>query len=275
MRLRRFLATMIIIDTILLAVYLVLLITVFSPPEYVPFASGGVSTLVPEGGHSETRDGTWQRHHFVGKGDLQISVKKVGTFELSDVIRKKRDEKPGGDRDELSEMVKRARTDSSGAGGPREGISEQTSTEAWRTYLELVASNTPNLRFMEEIPAFDTTIFCLGSVGRGDRRYRYLVHFGDTVVDLHMHSGNSSHIVFKDVLDKALVNLQVDGKRSNHILDQAISELNDRISPRWAQGNIFWLIFFIALPTVIMLLILPFEILRTRRVQHAEGSGPP
>ena len=78
----------------------------------------------------------------------------------------------------------------------------------------------------EEIPAFDSTIFCLGSVGRGERWYRYIVHSNDTVVDLYMHSPRSSHIVYKKVLDEALLNLRIGRETSGDMLKQYLLDLN-------------------------------------------------
>jgi hypothetical protein len=272
----RFLATILIVYILLVAVYLVLLFTVFKAPSYVPFASGNLSTLVPEGSCSGSSDGAWQRHRFDGKGDLTISIKDVGTSGLGELIQHNRRGEPDEDGVDLRKLVRRARGDSADAEvlDPSGSSDSPMRIEAGRTYIQLLASNTPNVRFMEEVPAFDSTIFCLGSVGRGDRRYRYLVHSGDIVVDLHMHSSNSSHIVYKEVLDKALLNLRIDGQSSNHILEQALNGLSDRSSPRWSQGNVFWLIFMIALPTGIMLIFLPILMMRARR-HTASGSNPP
>jgi hypothetical protein len=283
---------MIAIDGLLLGVYLVLLFTVFKTPTYVPFASKGISTLVPEGDYTTSKDGAWERHRFDGKGTLEISVRRIGTFELSDIVqsrsgraesdvelrdlvRQHRGPGAADEADELSELVKRALEDSAvGRETGDSGAGERTRMDAGRTYIQLLASNTPNLRLLEEVPAFDSTIFCLGSIGRGERRYRYLVHSEDLVVDMHMHSRNSSHLVFKEILDTALQNLRIDGSGSNHLLAQALLNLSGKISPRYAQGNIFWLVFFIALPTGIMLLLLPFQVMRARREATFRSDAP-
>jgi hypothetical protein len=293
-RLRRYLATTMAIQALLLVLYVILFFTVFRRPTYVPFVSGGVSTLVPEGSYGAGADGAWERHRFDGKGDLEIRVRQIGGFELSEVVQQQKDVTSATDEVDLRDMVMQSLKDSAGAegpagatgpsdaggpgvrGGPPQASAEETRRriEDGRNYLQLLASNTPNLRFKEEIPAFDSTIFCLGSVGRGERRYRYLVHSGETVVDLQVHSRNSSHIVFKQVLDTALLNLQIGGRTADHLLEQAVSDISDQISPRWAQGNIFWLIFFIAVPLGIMLIVLPFEMMKDRR-RGAAPEGPP
>jgi hypothetical protein len=263
---------MVILDILLVVVYLVLRFTAFKEPSYVPFASGSVSTLVPDGPYSSTIDGAWERHRFNGKGDFVISVRNLGSSELGELVRRNRSDARAADNTELGRLVKRALGDTTVAG---EGEGSAMRIEAGRTYLQILASNTPNMRLREEVPAFDSTIFCLGAVGRGDRRYRYLVHSGDTIVDLNMHSPHSSHIVYKKVLDKALLSLRVDGQSSNHILGQALADISDQISPRWAQGNVFWLVFFLALPNGIMLIILPILVLAGRRRESAPGSSAP
>lgn len=278
---------MVILDALLIIVYLILLLTVFKEPSYVPFASKSVSTLVPDGSYSASTEGAWERHHFRGKGDLMISVRDIGSSELGELIQLNRDEAQAADNIELGMLVRQALKDTAGtaagysgagyrgAGDVEPGRSPDAGSaqriDAGRTYLQVLASNTPNLRLMEEVPAFDSTIFCLGSVGRGDRRYRYLVHSGGIIVDLHMHSPYSSHLVYKEVLDKALLSLRIDGECSNHILDQALSALSNRISPRWAQGNVFWLVFFLALPNGIMMIILLVLTLSGRRGDPAPG----
>lgn len=300
MRVRRLIFTFAILDTILLAVFLILFFTVFRAPTYVPFVSGRVSTLVPEGASSSRREGPWEKHSFEGKGTLVVRIRRVAEFDLGEVVRRNLDEAPAAEAPDaetfdLSDMVKRTRGDSTvmqtgrrehgasgGAppggrpGGPAAAMplddEETLRMEAGRTYIQLLATNTPNLRVMEDVPAFDSTIFCLGSVGREDRRYRYLVHAGNSIVDLHMHSPHSNHLVYKETLDKALLNLRIDGEGSNQLLAHALAELSGRISPRWSQGNIFWLVLFVALPTGIMLVILTVFMLTRRTSGVAQGT---
>lgn len=284
MRVGRFLAILVILDLALLVVYAILLFTVFAQPTYVPFASGSVSTLVPEGSHSSDRDGAWQRDSFSGKGNLVIRARRVSSAYLSDLVRRTREQvgsergaRPDSGGLDLAELIRRAAAiqDSvpadtlSAEGGPGQVITPG------RVLIQLLATNTPNLRFTQDVPAFDSTIFCLGAVGRGQRWYRYLVQSGDIVVDLSMHSPHSSHIVYKEVLDKAFLNLRINGVASDGIAKQAVAEINGRISPRWAQGNIFWLAFFLALPTGIMLiLLLVLKLSSGTRAGGAKGAGP-
>lgn len=283
MRVGRFLAILVILDLALLAVYAILLFTVFAQPTYVPFASGSLSTLVPEGPHSSDRDDAWQRDFFGGKGNLVIRARRVSSAYLSDLVRRtkeragrEREARPDSGGIDLAELIKRAAIQDSVPADTlsAEGGPEQVITPG-RTLIQLLASNTPNLRFTEDVPAFDSTVFCLGAVGRGQRWYRYLVQSGDIVVDLSMHSPHSSHIVYKEVLDKAFLNLRINGVASNAIAQQAVAEINGRISPRWAQGNIFWLIFLLALPTGIMLiLLLVLKLSSGARAGGAKGAGP-
>jgi hypothetical protein len=294
-RVGKFFATFVILDLALLTVYLILYFTVFAEPTYVPFASGSVSTLVPQGPHSSYREGMWQVDHFGGKGNLVIRTRHLPRIGLSDLIRRAKAEgdrrrvaaadtvagAAGGGESEpgagdLSELVRRTIAGDSTAGDTLSTEAERGQViTAGRTLIQLLASNTPNLRFTEEIPAFDSTIFCLGAVGRGQRWYRYLIQSGDMVVDLSMHSPHSSHIVYKEVLDKAFLNLRIDGVTSNHIVAQAVEEINGRVSPRWAQGNIFWLIFFVALPNGIMLiLLLVFRLAGGSPAGRIGGIGP-
>ncbi len=291
LRARTFAVILVILDSALLALFFALYLTVFSEPAYVPFASGSISTLVPGGPHESTQQGPWEKNYFEGKGRLTIGIRRVSDFSLGDVVRvtrggamreldperraslealirrtQSRGESRGdtlsGDFD-LGELVMHLRRDTTRA----DSIAipyDLYRMEHGRTIIQLMSSNTPNLRMTQEIPTFDGAIFCLGSVGRGERWYRYLVLSTDKVVDISMHSPNSSHIVYKMVADKALLNLRIDGVTTNHILEQAIYELDGRISPRWAQGNTFWLAFFIALPTGIMLLLALVFTLRAR-----------
>ncbi len=291
LRARTFAVILVILDTALLALFLALYLTVFSEPAYVPFASGSISTLVPDGQHESTREGPWERNYFEGKGRFTIGIRRVSDFNLADVVKltrggamreldperranlealiRRAQSREGAHGDTLSgdfdlgEIVKHLRRDTTRADSI-EIPHDLYRMERGRTIIQLMASNTPNLRMTQEIPAFDGAIFCLGSVGRGERWYRYLILSTDKVVDIGMHSPNSSHIVYKKVADKALLNLRIDGVTANHILEQAIQDLDGRISPRWAQGNTFWLVFVIALPTGIMLVLALVFTLRAR-----------
>jgi len=306
-KLSRFFIQFAALDGVLLAVFIVLCFTVFEEPTYVPFAAGRVTTLVPDGPHSYRKDGAWERYYFDGKGRLEIAIRPIAQFDLREIILRSRSDsttgrpKPPPEGPRLSPRQDRGQ-------GPRSGSEERderpgggTSRESRRSappralppaampmddestpreeelgsYIHILATNTPNLRLVEEIPGFDQTVFCLGAVGRGDRRYRYVLRQGTLVVDLHMHSPRSSHIVYKKVLDEALLNLRLDGRASNHVLAQALQELNGRISPRWAQGNTFWLLFFIGLPSAVMVALLPFAVRASRRTPPPRNPAPP
>jgi hypothetical protein len=295
-RVGRFIATFVILDIALLTVYLILYFTVFAEPTYVPFASGGVSTLVPEGPHRSEDDGPWHADYFGGKGSLVIRARRVPSAGLTDLVRQARARAAGdtgvqadtsagtAGRSEaerrgppLSDLVRRSMAPDSARGNAAAETDRGQIITAGRTLMQLLASNTPNLRLTEEIPAFDSAIFCLGAVGRGQRWYRYLLQSGDTIVDLSMHSPHSSHIVYKKVLDVAFLNLRVGGVASDHIAAQAVQEIDGRVSPRWAQGNLFWLLFFLSVPNGIMLiLLLLFKLAGRSRgaVAGGAGSGP-
>jgi len=124
--------------------------------------------------------------------------------------------------------------------------------EAGPDYLERIRRGIKGYEFYRQLRVYSDGYYYLFAQGKNKRRF--LAIFTHRGVPWWIESGTyrSTHRIYKEVLDRALLHLRIDGEAVGADLALGIKAIDREVGIRYIQGEGFWLLFMLAPGFLIM-----------------------
>jgi hypothetical protein len=121
-----------------------------------------------------------------------------------------------------------------------------TEKEAGQDYLDNIHRGLKGYAFYRRVRIYNDGYYYIFSEGKNSRRFLAIFTHRSVPWWIESRTQRSTHRIYKEVLDRALVHLRIDGEPVSPELASEIEAIDREIGIRYVQGDTFWLLFMFA-----------------------------